>query len=152
MPQENDQWVLTLNAIEVLANGRRSVLSRVNQVILAAADVDSNLMPNLGKYVVDYCKRTTSYVCGDDLALRVSGWVHGYTRIGFRPPTFVLGGMDTIVVNDKDLGDFAHGYIGKSRDVLNDVFALLKGNTPPSERFSVESVVEGARSYWRLKD
>lgn len=140
-----------LNAIEVLANGRKSVISRLDQVILAAADVDSNLMPNLGKHAISYSSRTTSYVCGEDFALKVSGWLHGYSRIGFRPPTFVLGGMDTIVVNDKNLGDFSHGYIGTSRDVLNDVFALLKSNSPPSERFSVAAVQDGGVQYWRLK-
>lgn len=141
-----------LNAIEVLANGRRGVLSKLNQVIMAAADVDSNLMPNLGKYTVSYSKRTTSYVCEDDIALKVSGWLHGYSRVGFRPPTFVFGGMDTIVVNDKDLGNFSYGYVGSSRAVLNDVFMLLKGNTPPAERFSVEHVLDGEISHWRIRD
>lgn len=141
-----------LNAIEVLSNGRKSVLRRINQVILAAADVDASLMPNLGRYSVSACGRTTSYVCGSDLALKISGWLHGFPRVGLRPPTFVLSGMDTIVVNDDDLGDFAHGYIGTSRVVLNDVHALLKTNAPPSERFSVEKVEDGSEIYWRLKD
>lgn len=140
-----------LDAFEVLSNGRKSVIKKVNQVILAAADVDATVMPNLAKHVIPYCKRTTSYVSKYDNALKVSGWLHGFPRVGFRPPTFVFSGLDTIVVSDKKLLDFSHGYVANSRNVLKDVFDLLKHNSNPQDRFAIESVTESSGSFWRIK-
>ncbi|MEY8832931.1 alpha/beta hydrolase [Phaeobacter italicus] len=115
-----------LGAFEVLANGRKRVLRSVNQVILAAADVDTAIMPRQGLHATKYSTRTTSYVSDKDKALAVSGWLHSFPRVGITPPTYVMSGMDTIVVNDMDLGNFSHAYVGTSRSALNDMFTLQK--------------------------
>lgn len=138
-----------LGALEVLSNGRKSTLRRVNQVILAAADVDTSMMPRLGVAATNYSTRTTSYVSGHDKALKLSGWLHSYPRAGFVPPTFVMSGMDTILVNDDDLGTLSHGYVGSSRTVLQDVFNLLSKNEDPALRFSLEATPEG---FWRMRN
>ena len=138
-----------LGALEVLSNGRKSTLKRVNQIILAAADVDTAIMPHLGKAATNYSTRTTSYVSDQDKALKVSGWLHSYPRVGFVPPTFVMSGMDTILVNDDDLGTMSHGYVGSSRTVLSDIFDLLSKNKDPSLRFSLIATNAG---YWKIKE
>lgn len=140
-----------LGAIEVLSAGKKGVLRRLNQVVLAAADVDSNIMPRLAVHAVSNSKRTTSYVSDKDIALKASGWLHDFPRVGITPPTFLLEGMDTVLVNDVDLGDFSHGYIGTSRAILGDIFSLLKTNSPPDERHALEAVSVGARGYWRIR-
>lgn len=141
-----------VGALEVLANRRVSVLRRIEQVILAAADVDAQIMPMQGKHIIGRCKRVTSYVCEHDVALKVSGWLRSDPRVGLSPPTFVLQGMDTIMVNDKNLGDFSHGYFASSRDVINDVFAVLKRNANPDERHSLVSVTEGESVFWKMRN
>ncbi|TMV03317.1 alpha/beta hydrolase [Ruegeria sediminis] len=141
-----------LGAFEVLSNGRQNILKAINQTILAAADVDSSAMVYLGKHAVDNCTRTTSYVCDKDKALLVSQWLHDFHRVGIMPPTFVLNGMDTVIVNSPDLGDFSHGYISSSRTILNDIFALLKSNTPPSDRYSLVQHDAAGAICWRLKE
>lgn len=141
-----------LGAVEVLSNGHLDVLEHVDQIILAAADVDAAIMPRLGVKTVQHASRTTSYVCNKDSALFVSKWLHSFPRVGLTPPTFILEGMDTVLVNDSDLGDFAHGYISNSRVVLSDIFNLLKHNLPPQERYSIEEVANGPERYWKLRD
>lgn len=139
-------------ALEVLSHKRTATLKKVNQVIMAAADVDAAIMPRQGGPAVKHCKRMTSYVSGLDTALKVSGWLHSYPRVGIAPPLFVLDGMDTIIVNDSDLGDFSHGYLSSSRAILSDVFTLLKGNSPPDNRHAIEPVFDGTTKYWRIKN
>ncbi|WP_120504074.1 alpha/beta hydrolase [Sulfitobacter mediterraneus] len=138
-----------LGALEVLSNGRKSALKKVNQVILAAADVDTSIMPNVAAAAAKYSTRTTSYVSDHDKALKLSGWLHDYPRVGFVPPTFIMSGVDTVLVNDDDLGTLSHGYIGSSRTVLNDIYNLLSKNEDPSSRFSVETIQAG---HWRIRN
>ncbi|MBV0893463.1 alpha/beta hydrolase [Paracoccus sp. Z118] len=141
-----------MGALEVLANGRRSTLKKIDQVILAAADIDTRHMRFLGRHATDYCKRTTSYVSSRDNALKLSGWLHEFDRVGLSPPTYILTGMDTIVVNDLELGGFGHGYIASSRTIINDVFQLLQANTAPPSRFSIRKISDAAGSYYVLNN
>ena len=138
-----------LGALEVLSNGKVSVLRKINQIILAAADVDTSIMPRLGVAATQYSRRTTSYVSGHDKALKLSGWLHSYPRVGFLPPTFVMGGMDTVLVNDDDLGTLSHGYIGSNSRVLADIFQLLSKNDAPALRFSL---IAASGGFWRFKN
>ncbi|MGJ8597570.1 alpha/beta hydrolase [Sulfitobacter sp.] len=141
-----------MGALEQLSIHRQSALRGINQIILAAADVDAGIMPHLGKHAVINSKRTTSYVSDKDSALKVSGWLHDFPRVGLTPPTFLLTGMDTILVNNDDLGGFSHGYISSSRDVLSDINSLLKHDSSPDERFAVETVNIDAGQFWRIRD
>lgn len=138
-----------LGALEVMSNGRTKNLKRVNQVILAAADVDTSIMPSLGQAATKYATRTTSYVSGKDQALKLSGWFHSFPRVGLLPPTFVMSGMDTILVNNDDLGAFSHGYVGTSRTVLSDINRVLSDNTDPDSRFSL---VASGQGFWRMRE
>jgi esterase/lipase superfamily enzyme len=141
-----------LGAFEVLAIDRKHVLPAINQTILAAADVDSDSMSQLGRHAISNAKRTTSYISDIDTALKLSGWLHSFPRVGLTPPTYILKGMDTVLVNGDDLGLANHGYISSSSRVLADIFSILKDDTPPKDRFSMERAVVGNDTYWRLKN
>lgn len=141
-----------VGGIEVLAGRNPSALKSIRQVILAAADVDAGIMPHQGAAAVSNAERMTSYVGDKDQALKFSRWLHGYDRVGLVPPAFTMAGLDTVLVNDADLGPFAHGYIGQSRAVIGDVHSLLTKNIPPQERFSIrEHLVQGTK-IWKLAD
>ena len=60
-----------------------------------------------------------------------------------------MSGLDTILVNDEDLGKLSHGYVGSSRAVLNDMYSLLSRNEDPANRFSLEAAIDG---FWRIRD
>lgn len=141
-----------IGALEQLSWKNVNSLKKLNQIIMAAADIDTAIMPQQGKIVTKHCSRFTSYASGLDKALKVSGWLHEFPRVGITPPTFVLNGIDTVVVNDLNLGTLSHGYVGSSRTVLNDIFELLKNNTDPSERFGIEAAVEATASFWKIKN
>ncbi len=141
-----------LGAIEVLASRNPSAAASIHQVILAAADVDAAIMPYQGVHAVSSADRATSYVGDRDLALKLSRWLHGYDRVGLVPPAFTMPGLDTVLVNDEDLGPFAHGYIGQSRAVLGDVHSLLTKNEPPSSRFSMREYLIDGVQVWKLAD
>lgn len=141
-----------LGALEVLSKDRQHVLRKINQIILAAADVDTRWMDRLGHEIIDSSTRTTSYVSGKDKALSISKWLHDYSRIGIVPPTYVINGMDTVLVNRDDLGAFGHGYFASSRTVISDMFSLLKWNTDPKDRHSLKAVIDGSNAYWKIKE
>lgn len=143
---------LALNAFEVLSSDRKNILRSINQVILAAADVDTNIMPRLGMSCVNHVKRTTSYVSSKDRALALSGWLHNYPRVGITPPTFVLEKMDTIIANDGASTGICHDYVGSNRSILKDIFDLLKSNCAPENRFAVKKVLSGSKVYWQIRD
>ncbi len=141
-----------IGAIEVLAGRQSAALSGIDQVVLAAADVDANIMPHSGVHAANHSERLTSYVSNKDKALQLSGWLHSYPRVGHTPPTFVLNGMDTIVVNDLDLGSFSHNYVSSSRTILTDIFNVLKHGLSPPDRHGIEAVLEGELEYWRIRN
>ncbi|WP_435659967.1 alpha/beta hydrolase [Leisingera caerulea] len=141
-----------LGALEVLAARNPPAAKSVHQVILAAADVDAAMMPHQGKFAVSNADRATSYVGDRDRALKLSKWLHGYDRVGLVPPAFSMPGLDTVLVNDTELGSLAHGYIGRSRAVLADVHALLTRNDPPETRFSIRAHLVGGIQVWKLAD
>ncbi len=140
-----------VGALEVLALTKKDTLKHINQVIFAAADVDNKIMPHQCKPTVGSCGRVTSYVSDMDKALKFSGWLHSFPRVGIAPPIFVLEGVDTIVVNDMNLGDFKHGYLSSSRTILSDIFSLLKHGLSPSERHSLSAVSDSYGDYWRIR-
>jgi len=141
-----------LGALELLAERRSEVLNGIHQVILAAADVDTKLMPYLAPHAVKYSAKTTSYVYDKDLALKLSTWRHTFPRVGITPPTYVFEGMDTILVNDLDPDDFfSHAYVAKNRLVISDMHAILKNGLAPSLRHGLEASTWDSKPIWKFR-
>lgn len=142
-----------LGALEQLAHRNPKALGEVKQIILAAADVDTGVMPHLAPYAISIADRTTSYVSNRDKPLELSGILHSFPRVGFTPPTYVFDGMDTIVINDLEPVDFmAHAYVATNRLVLSDIYAILKNNLPPSSRHGLDAETgpQGIQ-YWKFR-
>ncbi len=138
-----------LGALNVLSVKKPEILERVDQVVLAAADVNARLMPKLAQATLQSSNRTTSYVSNKDKALGLSAFALRYHRVGLTPPTFVMNGMDTVWVNNKELGNFSHGYLGSSRAVLSDLYNILKNNLDPENRHSLVQQPDGC---WKFKE
>lgn len=109
-------------------------------------------MTQLGAHAVEHSKRSTCYVSTKDKAVEVSKWLRSFPRVGFYPPVFVMSGLDTVLVNNTDLTMIGHNYVGSSREVLSDMFHLLKSNTAPKDRFTVEATGSAGNIHWKLKD
>ncbi|MXQ08014.1 alpha/beta hydrolase [Alphaproteobacteria bacterium GH1-50] len=141
-----------LLALEILAHRGSTSVDRLEQIILAAADVDQGIMTKLGAHAVTHSTRSTCYVSTEDKAVAISEWLHDYPRVGICPPVFVMSGLDTVVVNNTDLTMLGHSYVGSSREVLSDIFHLLKDNAAPTDRFTVEAAETLGIAHWKLKD
>jgi esterase/lipase superfamily enzyme len=141
-----------LLALEILAQRSSKSLDKIEQIILAAADVDQGIMTQLGAHAVNHSKRSTCYVSTKDKAVEVSRWLRSFPRVGFCPPVFIMSGLDTVLVNNTDLTLLGHSYVGSSREVLSDIYHLLKSNTDPKDRFNVEAAGSVGNMHWKLKD
>ncbi|MBI2683579.1 MAG: alpha/beta hydrolase [Acidobacteriales bacterium] len=122
---------------------------KFGQVVLAAADVDSEIFRRLLPGARALSQRITAYVAADDRALGASAKVHGYPRTGrdLDSPE----GVDVIDATRTDGSDYNHNYFTQNRRVLFDLFQLLREGTPPDHRFGLVRMENGGHVYWQLR-
>ena len=131
---------------------RTRLKRRLDQVILAAPDVDADVFKDLASAYKYVSTRTTMYVSSKDLAVASSALLHDFTRAGFTPPVTVVDDIDTIQVSNVDLTILGHGYVAKVRPVLTDIHALLTSNMSPNNRFGLEpKKTEADEDYWIIR-
>ncbi|MDP2148746.1 alpha/beta hydrolase [Parvibaculum sp.] len=138
-------------ALEIIGLSNPAKLRNLKHIVFAAADVDQDVMRNVGAHVVGNSGLTTSYVCGNDLPLSTSGWLHDYARVGLLPPVFLLSEVDTVEVGKARLLELGHGYVSSAKEILNDLFQILIHSKAPAERFALEEVAHGS-GHWRIKE
>jgi esterase/lipase superfamily enzyme len=156
-------------AVHIIAHsmGNRGVLRAVNkiaeraqqetgvpfgQVILAAADVDSDTFRQLSGAYARVARRTTLYVSERDRAVEASHWLHQFPRVGLMPPISVTPNIDTVSVTNVDLTLLGHGYIGEARGVLTDIHQLITKGLPPDQRFGLsEAMTTTGDRYWLIR-
>lgn len=156
-------------AVHIIAHsmGNRGVLRAVNriahqaqqrsgvpfgQVILAAADVDSDTFRQLCGAYAQVARRTTLYVSERDRAVEASHWLHQFPRVGLMPPVCVARGIDTVGVTNVDLTLLGHGYIGDAREVLHDIHELITKGSPPEHRFGIkEETTPSGERFWMIR-
>ncbi|MEE3717283.1 alpha/beta hydrolase [Tumidithrix elongata RA019] len=134
----------------IIAKVQTETSTLFGQIFLAAPDVDPDVFRGLAEAYQKLAERTTLYVSAKDKALFASRILHNHTRLGFFPPIAVVDGIDTVEVSNIDVTWLGHGYFANARPLLEDIYALLKHNTPPERRFGLRSVVDGTQHYWRI--
>jgi esterase/lipase superfamily enzyme len=122
----------------------------LQQIFLAAPDVDTGLFARLATVYPRISTRTTMYVSDKDKALWSSGVLHDFPRAGYVPPITVVNGIDTIHVSAIDLTFLGHGYIAEARPLLQDMYGLIESDAPPDRRFGLEKSA-GKPIYWRIR-
>jgi esterase/lipase superfamily enzyme len=129
----------------------------INQVILAAPDVDRDTFENFAKAIAGVAHGLTLYVAANDRALTVSRRFHGgVPRAGDVPPSgpLVVPGIDTIDVTAAGMDSVGlnHSSYAESNALLNDIGLLIQtGERPPDKRIPILQrikTVKGA-DYWR---
>jgi esterase/lipase superfamily enzyme len=141
-----------LRAINRIADqAHQRTQARFGQIVLAAPDVDADVFTQLCSAYTKVARRTTLYVSSKDRAVGASSWLHNYARAGLIPPVFITSGIDTVNVENTDLTVFGHGYVAEARGVLQDMYALMSFDPPPSSRFGLRSAsTEKGERYWLI--
>jgi esterase/lipase superfamily enzyme len=135
-----------------ISSASKKMKTQLNQIFLAAPDVDVDLFKRLSHVYVAASERTTMYVSSKDKALLSSGIIHDFPRAGFSPPITIVTGIDTIEVSKIDLTFLGHSYIGDARALLGDMHTLMESNTSPKKRFGLEEMLdENGFMYWQIK-
>jgi esterase/lipase superfamily enzyme len=128
---------------------------QLNQIILAAPDVDRNLFENLAANIRQYGRGVTLYCSSNDRAMaaarRVAG---GIPRAGDVPADgpIVLAGIDTIDVSltSTDYLALNHSSYAEKSVLLDDIGRLLQAGERPQIRIPIlERIATPKGEFWR---
>src|SRR5262249_34047023 len=126
----------------------------LRQVVLAAPDVAQGLFLELGVAYVARAQRSTLYASKNDRALLGSQTLHCCGRAGYIPPITVLDGVDTVDSSriGTRLWGLNHSGYGDTREILTDIAALIRHNSPPAHRIGLERHIDPdtGKFYWIL--
>jgi esterase/lipase superfamily enzyme len=129
---------------------------RLNEVILAAPDVDRDVFANLVAGLTRYGRGITLYCSANDRAMSASRqFAGGVPRAGDVPAEgpVIVPGIDTIDVTgtSTDLLALNHSTYAERSALLNDIGLLLQtGERPPEKRVPILQKVRTARGeFWR---
>lgn len=135
------------------ANGKELNL---NQVILAAPDIDSKIFKEqIAPRLLGKADKYSMYVSSKDVALILSDNLQGGNRVGLALPgrIITIKGIDTIdasSINTSILG-LGHSYYGDERELMMDIYHVIKNGTPPESRNLLERRSNVGMQYWELK-
>lgn len=128
--------------------GEAAAAARIGHLILAAPDMDTAELTDIGAEIRRTAASMTLYASSKDLALRLSKFVNGGPRAG--EPILVLPDIDSIDASTVDTDFLAHGYFSADRSVLGDLNALLSGK-PAADRFELEAVGVAPGLHYRFR-
>lgn len=129
---------------------------RLNQIILAAPDVDRDVFFNLASSIRPFGRGVTMYCSSNDKAMqvarRVAGGIPRAGDVSFEGP-IVVEGIDTIDVSATSTEYLAlnHSAYAESSALLNDIGLLLQtGERPPDARIPILQRVSTPKGdFWR---
>ncbi len=145
-------------SILVHSMGNRIVMQGINQldaesrlahVVLCAPDVGLTDFRAWAPGVVSRAERVTLYASENDAALIASKSLHAEQRAGDAHPPVIIDGIETVDCSTVDYTSFlGHSYYGANRQVLGDLFLLLKENRPASRRPHLSEETARGSSFW----
>jgi esterase/lipase superfamily enzyme len=145
--------------LQVLRNLDRNSpeVARINQIILAAPDVDRDSFQFLASQIRGVGHGITMYASSNDMALGISRrFAGGVPRAGdvpFGVGPIVVGGVDTIDVSALSTEYLAlnHSSYAEKTGLLKDIELVLRtGTRPPEIRLPLlERIKGGQGDYWR---
>lgn len=130
----------------------------LNQVVLAAPDVDRDTFANIALDVLPIARGVTLYASETDVAMKASRNYAGGVRAGDIPSEgpLLVAGMDTIDVSAASTDFFAlnHSTYAERSELLADIGRLmLAGVRPPEARSPAFKLIDAtAGQYWRVEE
>ncbi len=148
----NQMLLQVLRSLKLRSPG----VSRINQIVLAAPDVDRDAFESMAREITGIAKGITLYAASNDRALNASRIVAGNKpRAGDVPPEgpVILPGIDTIDISGLSTSYLAlhHSGYAENSELLTDISHLFRtGMRPPELRVAAfRRVTLPAGIYWR---
>ena len=146
-----------LQVLKDLKRSNPAEISRINQIILAAPDVDRDNFEYLAGQIRGVSQGITMYVSSNDVALGVSRrFAGGVPRAGDVPDGIgpsVVAGIDTIDVSALSTEYLAlnHSSYAEKSALIQDIELVLRtGERPPESRLPILKRITGATGdFWR---
>jgi esterase/lipase superfamily enzyme len=135
-----------VQALGQLAQEQRG--PHLQEVIMAAPDVDRRVFLGLAPAFVRTAARITLYASGSDKVLQLAKRLERGPRAGDANPVLTFPGIESIDASVVSTDFLAHSYYSDPR-LLNDISTLIKhnGGLP---RFSIEGVPRAKPVSWRF--
>lgn len=114
---------------------RPVVRAKLNQVVLAAPDIDARVFEKqIAPAIKDVAERTTLYASSNDDALKASAMLAKHRRAGdSRPSILTVDGVDSIDASAVNTG-LGHFPAANVRTVIDDLAMLIREGLPPDRR------------------
>jgi esterase/lipase superfamily enzyme len=139
-------------AFKELKINKPSLVSRFEQIILTAPDIDSDIFRDrIAPKIVGSDNPITLYTSSNDLALKCSERYNGYKRAGDSTDIIVLNGIETIDASNVDTNFMGHSYYGDETSVISDIFNIINNDLRANERPCLEEVNADIGLYWKFK-
>jgi esterase/lipase superfamily enzyme len=138
------------HALEGLTDcsGRSPV--HLNEVVLAAPDMDRETFCGIAESITGLATRITVYASRHDQALAISRNLHRGSRAGEAGPEIVLiKNVQTIDVGDVDKSFRGHSYVFENETVLTDIRSALHGDSVDKVRKLAARAIQ-ALPYWAM--
>lgn len=144
--------VLTAALQQLAAKRPAAARPKIGQIALVAPDIDAEVFRNeIAPQITGVGRRLTLYASTRDKALQLSKKLHNYPRAGdLGDVVTIVAGMDTIDASAVDTSFLGHSYFAENRSVIADLFALLRKDAAPSERFGMRPMTSAGRRYWQF--
>lgn len=126
--------------------------SLINELVLIAPDIDTDMFRQELPLLESVVNRTTVYVSDNDKALRLSQEVHGYPRLGQAGENLqVLDGVETIDISSISTRRISgHLYHLFNPEVISDLTLLLHSGQSAGERPNLQPASQNGLPYWQM--
>lgn len=139
--------------VEVLHRLSTQHRKLINEVVLAAPDIDADTFQDLATKFVAVSNRCTMYASSEDRALMISRKIQGgYRRAGeTQPSVTVVDGLDTVDASAVDTSLLGHSYYGDNRTIISDMYNLIRHGHAPDDRVGMIPKTTQGRRYWEFR-
>ena len=119
------------------------------QVVLCAPDVGRSDFERWAPGVMAQSEHVALYSNASDTALIASKGLHADSRAGDAWEPVIIEGIEVVDCSRVDLSFMGHSYFGENRDVLSDLFMLVKEQRDASHRPHLERrTTDTGAVYW----
>lgn len=147
--------VVLTEALQTLKKDVNFPYDKINQIILAAPDIDKDIFLNFILPAIKGKPRLTLYASDKDKALKLSKTIrNNYIRLGEGGKNIVVADdFDSIDASRVDTNLLGHGYFAETQSLIFDIHMVLLGLSPNERILETNYItINGKRKpYWRFQ-